>query len=176
MRQEIENASALRAELDWEERRRGAARRTGTPVDCDLSCVVCGRDGRYLQGVSAQVPVYGQGAIRHHGDALRGGGKGERIDLDLTALPERVGKVAILLNVYALSGGARELGALAAGTVRLTCSGETVFSLELAGRFAGAQGVIVGELIREGAVWRFQPVARPVENAPASHSLFHLYS
>jgi len=163
----------LRAELNWEEQR-GAARRT--KVDCDLTCVVCGRDGRYLQGVSAQVPVYGGGAIRHHGDVLRGGGNGERIDLDLTALPERVGKVALLLNVYALSGGARELGALAGGTVRVACGGETVFSLELPGRFAGMQGVIVGEFVREGAAWRFQPLARPVREAPASHSLFHLYS
>ncbi len=169
MKREIENASTLRAELSWEERRR-------LPADCDLSCVVCGRDGRYLQGVSAQVPVYGRGAIRHHGDVRSGGGAGEVIDLDLMALPERVGKVAILLNVYALSGGARELGALASGTVRVACGGETVFSLELTGRFSGMQGVVVGEFVREGAAWRFQPVAKPVENAPASHSLFHLYS
>ena len=139
----------------------------GFPVDADASAFLLNRDGKVRQ--DTDFIFYNNleaenGAIRHMGDNLTGEGDGddEVIELDLEALPFNVEKVAFAVTLHNAKERRQTFGLVKNAFIRIVDkdSNEELARFDMTEDAADENGMIFGELAREGAGWKFVAIGQ----------------
>ncbi|MEU6465776.1 TerD family protein [Streptomyces sp. NPDC046976] len=132
----------------------------------DGSALLCDASGRVLSDehfVFFNNPSSPDGSVRHDGQGRPVGEDDQRIRIDLTRLPDAVEKVVFPVSLYDAAGRGHTFGQVRRAHIRvLDQDGDT----ELAryevtgGTLAHETALILGELYRHGAQWKFRAVGQ----------------
>jgi tellurium resistance protein TerD len=102
------------------------------------------------------------GSVVHAGDNRTGEGEGddEVIDVDLKNIPADVEKVAFTITIYDAESRSQNFGQVSRSYVRIVneVNNEELIRFDLGEDFSVETGVVVGELYRHGAEWKFNAI------------------
>ncbi|MBQ7568082.1 TerD family protein [bacterium] len=175
----------IRAALGWDEaqpeKKSGgflsslfSAMSAPTDIDCDASAILL--VGNKLRRDPEDVVYYGNlnhssGAVNHMGDNLTGAGDGdcEVIEIDLAKVPNLYTRIAIVVNIYNAVSRHQHFGMIKNAYIRLidTSNNQEMCKYDLSDDYSGAYAVIVGEVYRDGAEWKFNAIGEGTKD----HSL-----
>lgn len=137
----------------------------GTDFDLDAAAFLLGANGKcsseddfifynHLKDAS--------GAIQHMGDNLTGGGDGddEEIQIDLDKVPARIQKIDFTVTIYEAMQRHQNFGQVENAFIRIVDkdTGKEVCRFDLTEDFSVETAVVVGELYRHGADWKFNAI------------------
>lgn len=134
-------------------------------LDFDLDVAVFMTDGNGVTQPERFVfynnPVSPDGSVRHGGDNRTGQGSGddETVTIDLAVVPADVQKVSFAVTIYDADVRHQNFGMVTNGYVRIVNQGNNseICRYEL-GTFSIETGLVVAELYRHGAEWKFNPI------------------
>lgn len=138
---------------------------SGYDFDLDASAFLTGANGKCKTDVD--FVFYGNlehpsGAVNHMGDNLTGEGEGddEQIEIDLTAVPENVDKIAITVTIYDADVRRQNFGQVSNAFCRIVDeqAGEELVRFDLGEDFSIETAVVVGELYRHNGEWKFNAI------------------
>lgn len=154
-------------------------------IDCDASVIVCGNDGKIITNDIKQCVVYygnlrhPSGAIVHQGDNLTGRGDGddEQIMVDISRLPNEIGKIVFVVNIYDARSRGQHFGLIENAFIRLVNmeSNQEICRFNLSENYNDMTGLVVGEIYRRGSEWKFNAIGQPIREASRLDSLISLY-
>ncbi len=102
------------------------------------------------------------GAVEHTGDNRTGEGEGddEQIKLTLSKMPSDVSKVAFTITIHDAEARNQTFGQVSNAFVRVVDenTGEELLRFDLGEDFSVETAVVVGEIYRHGAEWKFAAV------------------
>lgn len=138
---------------------------SGYDFDLDASAFLTGANGKCK--TDTDFVFYGNlehpsGAVNHMGDNLTGEGEGddEQIEIDLTAVPENVEKIAITVTIYDADVRRQNFGQVSNAFCRIVdeTTGEELVRFDLGEDFSIETAVVVGELYRHNGEWKFNAI------------------
>ncbi|MBR6241983.1 MAG: TerD family protein [Ruminococcus sp.] len=155
-------------------------------IDCDASAIVCGEDGRLLNpsNIKDCVVYYGNlrhpsGAIVHQGDNLTGAGDGddEQIMVNIAQLPQNVGKIVFVVNIYDARTRGQHFGLIKNAFIRLVdmSNNSEICRFNLSENYNNMTGLVVGEIYKKNGEWKFNAIGQPVQEASRLDALLQLY-
>ncbi|GGD87128.1 TerD family protein [Paenibacillus nasutitermitis] len=102
------------------------------------------------------------GSVVHTGDNLTGEGEGddEQVKVDLSSVPADVEKIAFTITIYEASERSQNFGQVSRAYARIVndANQEELVRFDLGEDFSIETGVVVGELYRNGAEWKFNAI------------------
>lgn len=142
----------------------------GADFDLDASAFMLGANGKVRK--DEDFIFYGNlksvdGSVRHTGDNLTGDGDGddEVLIIDFTKVPSDVQKIAITVTIYDANIRHQNFGQVSNAYVRVArmanendTSGAEVLKFDLAEDFSIETALVVCEIYRNGADWKFNAV------------------
>ena len=144
-------------------------------IDCDASAILCGADGRIVQGFATDALVYygnrtgAAGAVQHQGDNLTGDGDGddEQIFVDLANIPENIHKLVFVVNIYDAVHRKQHFGMIENAFIRVVnyATGEEFCNFNLSNDFSGMTALIAGEIYRHNGSWKFNAIGQATKDA-----------
>nr|WP_145486726.1 MULTISPECIES: TerD family protein [Streptomyces] len=132
----------------------------------DGSALLCDATGRVLSDehfVFFNNPTSPDGSVRHDGQGRPAGADDQRIRIDLTRLPDAVEKVVFPVSLYDAAGRGHTFGQVRRAHIRvLDQDGDTELArYEVTGGALGQEtALVLGELYRHGAEWKFRAVGQ----------------
>lgn len=152
--QQSPGLTAVRVGLSWT---------AGEAYDLDASALLCGGSGRVLSDehfVFFNNPRSPDGSVRHRG--TQAGAHCEEIDVDLASVPADVEKIVFPLSLYEAARRGQDFGGLTGARIRLTDreAGTEIVKFVLPDRSSGETAMLLGELYRRGAEWKFRAVGQ----------------
>jgi tellurium resistance protein TerD len=100
-----------------------------------------------------------EGAIKHTGDNRTGDGDGddEAIKVQLSKVPASVEKIVFVVTIYDAMARRQNFGQIENAFIRIDdeATGRVLMQYDLTEDYSSASSVIVGELYRHGAEWKF---------------------
>ena len=152
--------------LGWDTNRYDGA----ADFDLDASAFMLGANGKVRK--DEDFIFYGNlqsadGAVTHTGDSLAGGSGGddETLFIDFTKVPEDVEKIAITVTIYEAQERGQNFGQVSNAYVRVarrSSESDTVgieeLRYDLGEDFSIETALVVCEIYRSGATWRFNAV------------------
>lgn len=136
----------------------------GSNIDCDSSVLLLEND-RFTD--KKNCIFFGNlkskdGSVVHTGDNLTGEGAGddEQILIDLKKVPQAINKLVFVVNIYDCVSRKQDFGMIQNAFIRVvdqTNSNELV-RYNLKENYQGKTSLIVGEIYRNGAEWKFSAV------------------
>lgn len=100
-----------------------------------------------------------EGAIKHTGDNRTGDGDGddESIKVQLSKVPTSVEKIVFVVTIYDAMARRQNFGQIENAFIRIDdeSTGGTLLKYDLTEDYSSASSVIVGEIYRHGAEWKF---------------------
>ena len=152
--------------LGWDTNRYDGA----ADFDLDASAFMLGANGKVRK--DEDFIFYGNlqsadGAVTHTGDSLAGGSGGddETLFIDFTKVPEDVEKIAITVTIYEAQERGQNFGQVSNAYVRVarrSSENDTVgieeLRYDLGEDFSIETALVVCEIYRSGATWRFNAV------------------
>ncbi len=104
----------------------------------------------------------GKGSVIHTGDNLTGEGDGddEQIKVDLKMVPESINKIAVAVTIHDATTRNQNFGQVSNAFVRIVdeLSGQEIMRYDLGEDFSIETAVVVCELYRHQAEWKFSAV------------------
>ncbi len=101
-------------------------------------------------------------SVTHMGDNLTGEGDGddEQIIIDLSKVPESIHKIAFTVTIHDAEARRQNFGQVSNSYIRLfrEDTGEELIKYDLGEDFSVETAVVVGELYRHGAEWKFNAI------------------
>ena len=101
-------------------------------------------------------------SVIHTGDNLTGAGDGddEQIKVDLNAVPAGVEKIAFSITIHEAKERNQNFGQVSNAFVRIVneASGAELIRYDLGEDFSVETAIVVGELYRNGAEWKFNAI------------------
>jgi tellurium resistance protein TerD len=156
------NLTAVTVGLGWQVRQT-----TGTDYDLDASAIVVDDRGKVLSDdyfVFFNNLVSPDGAVKHLGDNLVGGGGGddEQLTIELGALDARAIKVVFAVSIYEAEQRRQAFGQVRDAFIRVADSttGIEIARYDLTEDASSETAMIFGELYRYGAEWKFRAVGQ----------------
>jgi tellurium resistance protein TerD len=156
------NLTAVTVGLGWQVRQT-----TGAPYDLDASAIVVNDRGRVLSDsyfVFFNNLVSPDGAVKHLGDNLVGGGGGddEQINVDLQALSPQAAKVVFTVSIYEADARRQTFGQVRDAFIRVVdgTTGAEIARYDLTEDASTETAMIFGELYRYSAEWKFRAVGQ----------------
>jgi tellurium resistance protein TerD len=156
------NLTSVTFGLGWQVRQT-----TGADYDLDASAIVVDQQGKVLSDsyfVFFNNLVSPDGAVRHMGDNLVGGGGGddEQITVELAGLPPQAAKVVFAVSIYDAESRRQAFGQVRDAFIRVVDSntGIEVARYDLTEDASTETAMIFGELYRYGAEWKFRAVGQ----------------
>ncbi len=141
----------IRLEVGWDPTQSGAS------MDVDSSVVMLGQGG--LETVYFGHKDDASYSIHHHGDNLTGRGDDvdETIDIDLSKVPSRFTKLAVVINVFEAFARKQTLGSVDNMFIRLSDQGSKRLLCEykVMHNLASATTLTIGILTRTAQGWNF---------------------
>lgn len=139
----------------------------GYDFDLDASVFMCGMNGKCRK--DSDFIFYGnlvspEGAIRHMGDDRTGGnsdvGDDEEILIDLSKVPLDVQRIAVTATIYDAIRRAQNFGMVSNAYIRVVDAimDKEVIRYDLGEDFSIETAIVVGEIYRHGAEWKFNAV------------------
>lgn len=131
-------------------------------IDCDASVLMLDENDK-LQGVSNLI-YFGNlkskdGSVVHTGDNLTGEGDGddEVILVDLSKVPKDFKKLLFIVNIYDSAKRHQDFGMIKNAFIRVVNSTnkQELIRYDLSDNYAGKTALIVGEIYRHDAEWKF---------------------
>ena len=140
-------------------------------IDCDASALLISAQTGKLNG-PVDVVYFGNlthqtGAVHHMGDNLTGEGAGddEQIRIDLTKVPDNIQRIAFTVTIYEAQERGQNFGQVSNAYVRLArrssendSVGTEELRYDLGEDFSVETALVVCELYRSGATWKFNAV------------------
>ncbi|GEK35135.1 TerD family protein [Kurthia sibirica] len=128
-------------------------------VDCDASVLLLD-DDRIRN--NKDVIYFGNlkndnGSISHSGDNVTGEGDGddEQIHLTLNSIPQNYNKLVFVVNIYDAIGRNQHFGMIKNAYIRILDGNKELIRYNLTDDYTGKMTLVVGELYRHGAEWKF---------------------
>ncbi|MBP3797759.1 MAG: TerD family protein [Ruminococcus sp.] len=138
---------------------------SGTDFDLDTAAFMVDDSGRCPS--EKEFIFYGNlehssGSVKHMGDNLTGGGDGddEQIMIDLSLIPQNISKIAFTVTIYDADNRRQNFGQVANSFVRIVdqTTGQEMIRYDLGEDFSIETAIVVGELYRNGAEWKFNAI------------------
>ena len=139
----------------------------GKDFDLDASAFLLKADGKVRH--DKDFCFYGElsvadGAVNHQGDNLTGEGDGddEQIQVVLSKLPADIDKVAVVVTIHEADARGQTFGQVSNAFVRLVdeATGKEVVRYDLSEDASTETAMILGEIYRHGAEWKFRAVGQ----------------
>ncbi len=137
----------------------------GGAFDLDSSVFLLNAEGKCAKDtdfVFYNNAVGGAGAVKHTGDNLTGDGDGddEQINVDLSAVPAEISKISFAITIHEAEERRQNFGQVANSFVRIVnaATNEELIRYDLGEDFSIETAVVVGELYRNGAEWKFNAI------------------
>ncbi|WP_406033874.1 TerD family protein [Treponema saccharophilum] len=138
---------------------------TGGSFDLDASAFLLTDSGK----VSAQEDFvfYGNkehksGGVVYMGDNRTGAGDGddEQIKLDLSKIPQAITRIVFTVTIYEAEARRQNFGQVSNAFIRLVdeSAGKEIVRFDLGEDFSIETAVVVGEVYRNGAEWKFNAI------------------
>lgn len=137
----------------------------GYDFDLDAAAFMAGANGKCP--TEKEFIFYGNlehssGAVKHMGDNLTGEGDGddEQIEVDLSAIPANVEKVAFTVTIYDAEQRRQNFGQVSNAYIRIVdeVSNTELIRYDLGEDFSIETAVVVGELYRHNGEWKFNAI------------------
>jgi len=137
----------------------------GADFDLDASAFLTGEDGKSQS--DADFVFYGNlkhasGAVEHTGDNLTGEGEGddEVINVDLSAIPANVAKVAFTVTIHEAEARSQNFGMVSNAFIRVVDAGNNneLIRYDLGEDYSIETAVVVAEIYRHGGEWKFNAI------------------
>lgn len=137
----------------------------GSDFDLDTAAFLLGDSGKVQD--QGDFVFYGNlshksGSVVHKGDNLTGAGEGddEQISIDLSKVPETVQKITFTVTIYDPETRKQNFGQVSNAYIRVLDEGknEELIRYDLGEDFSIETAVVVGELYRNGAEWKFNAI------------------
>lgn len=138
---------------------------SGADFDLDAAAFMTGEDGKCP--TEKEFVFYGNlthpsESVKHMGDNLTGEGDGddEQIFVDLSKIPANVQKVAFTVTIYDADKRRQNFGQVANAYIRILDESDNteMIHYDLGEDFSIETAVVVGELYRHGAEWKFNAI------------------
>lgn len=114
----------------------------------------------------------GNGSVVHTGDNLTGEGDGddEQVKINLANVPATIEKVAFAITIHESEERSQNFGQVSNSYVRIVndANGEELIRYDLGEDFSIETAVVVGELYRHGAEWKFNAIGSGYQGGLAS--------
>lgn len=102
------------------------------------------------------------GAVEHTGDNRTGEGEGddEQVKVDLSAIPSSIEKVSFAITIHDGEARSQNFGQVNNSYVRIVneSTNEELIRYDLGEDFSIETAIVVGELYRHGAEWKFNAI------------------
>ena len=137
----------------------------GGDFDLDASAFLIGANGKASS--EKDFVFYGNqthpsGSVQSMGDNLTGEGDGddEQIKVDLGKVPAEVDKIDFTVTIYDADARSQNFGQVSNAYIRIIneASGEELIRYDLSEDFSIETAIVVGELYRNGAEWKFNAI------------------
>jgi tellurium resistance protein TerD len=135
----------------------------GAEFDLDASAFLLGANGKVTKDedfVFYKAKLHPSDSVECGPDNRTGEGEGddEHIDVDLSKVPPVYQKVAFVATIYDAETRKQNFGQVSNAYIRIvnTANREEIMRYDLAEEFSTETALIVAELFREGAEWKFQ--------------------
>lgn len=137
----------------------------GADFDLDSSAFLLDESGRAAS--EQDFIFYGNlrdasGSVVHLGDNLTGAGDGddEQIKIDLSAVPANIAKIDFTVTIYDSDARKQNFGQVSNAFIRIVDenSGTELMRYDLGEDFSIETAVVVAELYRNGAEWKFNAI------------------
>ena len=134
---------------------------SGADFDLDAAAFMLGANGRCP--TEKEFIFYGNlehtsGAVKHMGDNLTGEGEGddEQIEVDLTAIPSNVERIAFTVTIYDAEPRRQNFGQVSNSFIRIvdTSNNSELIRYDLGEDFSIETAVVVGEIYRHNGEWK----------------------
>ena len=154
----------------------------GSAFDLDAAAVLLGEDGKAKS--ESDFIFYGNlkhvsESVEHLGDNLTGEGDGddEQIKIDLSKVPADVAKIDFTVTIYDADKRNQNFGQVSNAFIRIVdeANNTELIRYDLGEDFSIETAVVVAELYRNGAEWKFNAIGQPVQEASRLDSLIRLY-
>ena len=148
----------------------------GYPFDLDVSCFMCGEDGRcdprnfiFYNNLSDAA-----GSVVHMGDNLTGDGDGddEQIKVDLDKVPTNIKKIAITVTIHEAEARGQMFGQVENAYIRLVNeeTGAETIRYDLTEDYSTETALVIAELYEKDG-WKFNAVGAGFDSSRYSSGL-----
>lgn len=143
---------------------------SGAAFDLDSSVFLLGADGKVTS--DADFVFYGNlkhpsGGVVHQGDNLTGEGEGddERIDVDLSLVPENIDRIVFAVTIYDADTRHQNFGQVRNAFIRVvnTSTDEELLRYDLGEDYSIETALVVAELYRHNGEWKFNAIGSGYE-------------
>ena len=147
----------------------------GADFDLDSSAFLLDENGKATS--EQDFVFYGNlkhpsGSVIHLGDNLTGAGDGddEEIKIDLSAVPANISKIDFTVTIYDSDTRKQNFGQVSNAFIRIVDenSGTELMRYDLGEDFSIETAVVVAELYRNGAEWKFNAIGSGFNGGLAS--------
>lgn len=138
---------------------------SGNTFDLDAACFclnaqgTCANDKDFVFYGNLKHP---SGSVLHMGDNLTGDGDGddEQVQVNLTQIPATIDKVAFTVTIHEAAAKRQNFGQVSNSFIRIVdeSTGVELIRYDLGEDFSIETAVVVGELYRHGAEWKFNAI------------------
>lgn len=134
-------------------------------IDIDSSIIMLNNQDKFVELVYFGHKVSDCGSIKHHGDNLTGADNGQEddevIDVYLDKVPSRVQRLVVVANIYSAISRKQHFGMINSADIRIyNQTGEQLCQYNLTKEYSGKTAIIVGDLYRSGADWKFSAIGQ----------------
>ncbi|MDP4178411.1 MAG: TerD family protein [Bacillota bacterium] len=133
--------------------------------DLDAAAFLTGENGKVINDtdfVFYNNLKHSSGAVEHMGDNLTGDGDGddEQIKINLPLIPANISKIAFTVTIHEADVRKQNFGQVSNAYIRIfnEDAGEELIRYDLGEEFSVETAVVVGELYRYGAEWKFNAI------------------
>ncbi len=135
----------------------------GSDFDLDASIFLLNANGK-VTGPEGFVfynnTIGGNGSVEHSGDNLTGEGSGddEVVKVDLSAVPSDIEKITFTVTIHEAEERNQNFGMVSNAFIRVFDDNEELIRYDLGEDFSIETALVVGELYRYGAEWKFSAI------------------
>lgn len=137
----------------------------GKDFDLDAAIFLLGDTGRVNSSsdfIFYSNPKHASGSVIHKGDNLTGAGAGddEQVMVDLSLVPANVSKISFTVSIYEAEERRQNFGQVSNAFIRVVSQSNDaeLIRYDLGEDFSIETAVVVGELYRNGAEWKFNAI------------------
>ncbi|KJR48980.1 Tellurium resistance protein TerD [Desulfosporosinus sp. I2] len=146
----------------------------GKDFDLDSSVFMLNPEGKVADDknfIFFNNPSSPDGSVKHTGDNRSGAGEGddEQIKIDLALVASGVAKISFGITIHEAKERNQNFGQVSNAYVRVLneASGEELIRYDLGEDFSVETAVVVGELYRNNAEWKFNAIGSGYQNGLA---------
>ncbi|KLU66842.1 general stress protein 16U [Desulfosporosinus acididurans] len=146
----------------------------GNDFDLDASAFMLNAEGKVAEDknfIFFNNTSSPEGSVVHTGDNRSGVGEGddEQIKVDLSAVPSSVAKISFGITIHEATERRQNFGQVSNSYVRVLNeeTGEEIIRYDLGEDFSVETAIVVGELYRNSAEWKFNAIGSGYQNGLA---------